>query len=258
MGGMFVKIGFLSPARWGRGFSRLNFRRAEECDAVLDWLGAGAGERILDVGSGDGYYDWRISRSGARVTGIDLHEKRLAYARKHYGSDTAEFLTMDAEKADFPAGAYDKAMSLCVMEHLGDDERVMRNVCRALKPGGRFAFSADSLSNAGIRPGERERHRKRYAVNTFYTPEIVRDKLARSGFDVEETRYVMDSRFALGLVRLSWKLDRFPRALAPVRTLGYVLLGAVWGASRPFRAGTRPSAAAGGLTLVVRARKRVE
>ena len=52
-----------------------------------DWLEAGAGERILDVGSGDGYYDWRISRSGARVTGIDLHEKRLAYARKHYGSE---------------------------------------------------------------------------------------------------------------------------------------------------------------------------
>ncbi len=237
MGGMSVKIGSLSPARWGRGFSRLNFRRAEECDAVLDWLEAGAGERILDVGSGDGYYDWRISRSGARVTGIDLHEKRLAYARKHYGSGTTEFLTMDAEKADFPAGSYDKAMSLCVMEHLGDDERVMRNVAKALRPGGRFVFSADSLSNPGLRPRERERHKKRYAVNTFYTPEVVRDKLARTGFDVEDTRFVMDSPFALGLVRLSWKLDRLPRVLAPVRTLGYVLLGAVWSVSRPFRAG---------------------
>jgi SAM-dependent methyltransferase len=258
MGGMSVKIGFLSPARWGRGFSRLNFRRAEECDAVLDWLEAGAGERILDVGSGDGYYDWRISRSGARVTGIDLHEKRLAYARKHYGSDTTGFLTMDAEKADFPAGSYDKAMSLCVMEHLGDDERVMRNVAKALRPGGRFVFSADSLSNPGLRPRERERHKRRYAVNTFYTPDVVRDKLARTGFDVEDTRFVMDSPFALGLVRLSWKLDRLPRVIAPVRTLGYVLLGAVWSVSRPFRAGQQRSGATGGLTIVVRARKRVE
>ena len=220
MGGMSVKIGSLSPARWGRGFSRLNFRRAEEGDAVLDWLEAGAGERILDV-----------------------------------GSDTAEFLAMDAEKADFPAGAYDKAMSLCVMEHLGDDEQVMRNVAKALRPGGRFVFSADSLSNPGLRPRERERHRERYAVNTFYTPDVVRDKLARAGFDVEDARFVMDSPFALGLVRLSWMLDRFPRVLPPVRTLGYVLLGAVWGANRPFRAGPGQSAAAGGLTLVVRARK---
>jgi len=206
-----ARIRSLAAARWGRGFSRLNFRRADECDGVLRWLDAGAGERILDVGSGDGYYDWRISRTGARVTGIDLHEKRLAFARRHYGSDLAEFLLMDAERADFPPGSFDKAMSLCVMEHLGDDERVMRNVCRALKPGGRFAFSADSLSSPGIRAEERERHRTRYAVKTFYTPEIVRDKLARTGFDVEETRYVMDTPFALALVRASWKLDDLPR-----------------------------------------------
>ena len=122
---------------------------------------------------------------------------------------------MDAEIADLPAGSFDKAMSLCVMEHLGDDEQVMRNVAKALKPGGRFVFSADSLSNPGIGPRERDRHRKRYAVNTFYTPEVVRAKLARAGFDVEEMGFVMDSPFALGLVRLSWGLDRFPRSSAP-------------------------------------------
>jgi hypothetical protein len=119
-------------------------------------------------------------------------------------------------------------------------------------------FSADSLSNPGLRPRERERHKRRYAVNTFYTPDVVRDKLARTGFDVEDTRFVMDSPFALGLVRLSWKLDRLPRVIAPVRTLGYVLLGAVWSVSRPFRAGQQRSGATGGLTIVVRARKRVE
>ena len=256
MDAMPARIRSLAAARWGRGFSRLNFRRADECDGVLRWLAAGAGERILDVGSGDGYYDWRISRTGARVTGIDLHEKRLAFARRHYGSDLAEFLLMDAERADFPPGSFDKAMSLCVMEHLGDDERVMRNVCRALKPGGRFAFSADSLSSPGIRAEERERHRTRYAVKTFYTPEIVRDKLARTGFDVEETRYVMDTPFALALVRASWKLDDLPPALSPLRTIGYLVLGAVWKASRPGRGARRTSPSQGGLTLLVRARKR--
>ena len=249
------KISVLSPARWGRGFSRLNFRRAKECDVVVRWLDAGEGDRVLDVGCGDGYYDWRISRSGAHVTGIDLHEKRLAYARKHYGSERTEFLAMDAEQADLAAGSFDKALCLCVMEHLGDDERVMRNVGRALKPGGRFAFSADSLSNAGIRADERERHKVRYAVRTFYTPEIVRDKLSRAGFDIEEMRFVMDSPFALKLVRLSWKLDDLPVALVPLRSLGYLALGAVWKGSTIGRGGDRPSST-GGLTLLVRARKR--
>ena len=254
---MTRKIGRLSPARWGRGFSRLNFRRADECDAVLRWLDPKAGERILDIGCGDGYYDWRISRSGARVTGIDVHEKRLAFARRHYGGDGAEFLTMDAERADLPAGSFDKALSLCVMEHLGDDERVMRNVSRAVKPGGSFVFSADSLSNPGITPGERERHKRRYAVNTFYTEDVVREKLSRTGFDIEETGYVMSTPGALRLVRLSWKLDDLPAWLIPLRFLVYLVLGAAHKASSAFRVGP-PEPAGAGLTLIVRARKRAE
>ncbi len=252
---MTRKIGLLSPARWGRGFSRLNFRRADECDAVLRWLDARAGERILDIGCGDGYYDWRIGRSGARVTGIDVHEKRLAYARRRYGNDRTEFLRMDAERADLPPGSFDKAMSLCVMEHLGDDERVMRNVARALKPGGRFAFSADSLSSPGITTEERERHRRRYAVNTFYTADIARGKLDRAGFDIEQTGFVMATPGALKFVRLSWKLDDLPPALAPARALGYLVLGAAHKAS-PSAGGRQPELATAGLTLIVQARKR--
>jgi SAM-dependent methyltransferase len=250
------RIGPLSPARWGRSFGRLNFRRAEECDVALRWLDARAGERVLDVGSGDGFYDWRISRSGAHITGIDLHENRLAFARKHYGSDLTEFLYVDAEQADFPDDSFDKALSLCVMEHLSNDERVLRNVSRAMKPGGRFVFSADSLSNAEIRPEERERHRRRYAVNAFYTPDIVRDKLSRAGLDIEETLYVMDSPYALKLVRISWKLDDLPTVLIPLRFLGYLVLGAAWKAASVFHRDRRGGLSTGGLTLLVRAKKK--
>jgi len=250
------KISPLSPARWGRSFSRLNFRRVEEGKVILGWLDPRPGERILDIGCGDGYYDWRISRTGAAVTGIDLHEKRLAFARSRYGCDRLEFILQDAEGADFPQGSFDKALSLCVMEHLGDDERVMANVSRALKPGGRFVFSADSLSHAGIRPEEKERHRRRYAVNTFYTLDVVRDKLSRAGFEIEETRYVLTSRPDLKLARLSWKLDDFPPVLVPLRFLGYLVLGAAWKISSSF--GRKKAAfQANGLTLLVRARKGV-
>lgn len=252
---MARRILWLFPARWGRGFSRLNFRRADECDVVLRWLEPAAGESVLDIGCGDGYYAWRISRSGARVTGVDFHEKRLAFARRHYGDERTEFLNLDAEQADFPAGSFDKALSLCVMEHLGDDERVMRNVSRAMKPGGCFAFSADSLSNPGITPEERERHRHRYAVNTFYTEDVVREKLSRAGFDIERTGYVLTTRGALRLVRLSWKLDDLPRALILLRILGYLVLGAAHKASSALRGGP-PESAAAGLTLIVKARKR--
>jgi len=247
----------LSLARLGHCFSRFNFRRADECVAALRWLNPVAGECILDVGCGDGYYDWHISRLGARVTGIDVHEKRLASARRRYGDERTEFLYMDAERADFPAGSFDKALSLCVMEHLRNDELVMRNVSRAMKPGGCFVFSADSLSNPEITSGERGRHRRRYAVKTLYTEDLVRGKLSRAGFDIEETCYVLSTPMALKLVRLSWQLDDLPSALIPLRFLGYIVLNAAYKAISAFRGGALESTTAG-LTLIVQARKRAE
>jgi 2-polyprenyl-3-methyl-5-hydroxy-6-metoxy-1,4-benzoquinol methylase len=234
--------------------SRLNFRRVEECATVIRWLDARPGERILDIGCGDGSYDWRIARSGATVVGVDTDEARMATARRCYSGDRTEFLLVDAEAIDFPEASFDKAVSLCVVEHLGCDERVMMNVSRALKPGGAFVFSADSLSNQGITPAERERHRTRYAVNTFYTIDGVRDKLSRTGFAIEGARYILSSPVDLQLVRLSWKLDDLRGAPAFLRPVGYLVLGGVY-ALLSLLPGHRRGAADGGLTLLVRARK---
>lgn len=236
-------------------FSRLNFRRMEECATIIRWLDAGPGERILDIGCGDGAYDKKISGSGATVQGIDIHEKRLAAARKYYRGDRIDYHYMDASGLEFPDASFDKAMSLCVVEHLEDDDLVMRNVARALKPGGLFVFSADSLSNLGITAEERARHQRKYAVNTFYTAGIVKDKLDRAGFDVIESRYILSTPRDLKFVRLSWKLDDLPGALRFLRPPGYAVLGPARKAAA-LLSGDGHGSSEGGLTLLVKARKR--
>jgi 2-polyprenyl-3-methyl-5-hydroxy-6-metoxy-1,4-benzoquinol methylase len=236
-------------------FGRLNFRRREECATVIRWLAARSGERILDIGCGDGAYDNQIARKGAIVSGVDIHEDRLAAARRWFPGDRTSFHFMDASRLDFPDASFDRALSLCVMEHLADDELVMRNVARALKPGGIFVFSADSLSNPGITPKERERHRKKYAVKTFYTVESVRQKLARAGFEMLESKYILSSPRDLRFIRMSWKLDDLPGFLGVLKLCGYAFLGASRKiASLPSgrEAGSRDS----GLTLLVKAVKR--
>lgn len=245
----------LAPGRILYAFSRLNFRRMEECATILRWLDPQPGEKVLDIGCGDGAYDRKIARSGAEVTGIDIHEKRLAAARKYYQGDGTRILFMDASRLDFPDAAFDKALSLCVVEHLGDDELVMRNLSRVLKPGGLFVFSADSLSHPELTADERDRHRKRYAVNTFYTIDIVRAKLDGAGFDLVEARYILTTARDLRFIRLSWKLDDLSGALAPLRLAGYAALGAARKlASLAPGYEARPSV--GGLTVLVKAKKR--
>ena len=245
-----------SPGRILCAFSRLNFRRMEECAAIICWLDARRGEHILDIGCGNGAYDKKIAGTGASVQGIDIHEKRLSAARKYYRGDRTEFHDMDAARLEFPDASFDKAMSLCVVEHLEDDELVMRNVARALKPGGLFVFSADSLSTPGITPGERTRHQRKYGVNTFYTVEVVKEKLARAGFDVIETRYIFSSPGDLMFIRLSWKLDKLPGWLGLIRLLGYAVLGTARKIAS-LASKRRASPAEGGLTLLVKARKSV-
>jgi SAM-dependent methyltransferase len=179
----------------------------------------------------------------------------MATARRYYSGDRTEFLLLDAEAIDFPEASFDKAVSLCVMEHLRRDEQVMMNVSRSLKPGGRFVFSADSLSNPGITAAEREHHRTRYAVNTFYTIGSVQEKLARTGFDMESARYILSSPAELRLFRLSWKLDDLSGVMAVMRPVGYLALGVAWALASLLPNKARGDAD-GGLTLLVSARKR--
>jgi SAM-dependent methyltransferase len=226
----------------------------KECSTLIRWLAGKPAERILDIGCGDGYYDTLIARTGAYVVGIDIHRKRLSQAQRLRCGSSTEFHYMDAQELDFAGASFDKAVSFCVIEHLHDSGQVIRNIARVLKPGGWLVFSADSLSTPGITAQERERHKERYAVNTFYTRQNLQEKLTGAGFEMEETQYIINTPFDLALVRLSWKLDDLPVQLRPLRSLGYLVLAAIWKASSLL---SRPGASDvdGGLTLLVRARK---
>ena len=238
-----------------RHLTHRNFRRIDECRTLIRWLDAQRGERILDIGCGDGFYDHVIAGSGARVTGIDVNRRRLAVAQRRYASDRTEFLFMDAERMEFDDESFDKVVSFCVIEHFQHDQRVLEHAHRVLKPGGLLFLSADSLSNPEITEGERDAHRRRYAVNTFYTVDILGTKLDEAGFSLAATKYILTTPLTLMLTRFSWRLDDLPEPLVALKGLGYFALltaGRVASFVSERLAGRRDS----GLTLLARARKR--
>lgn len=118
-----------SPAAWFyRTFTHPNFQRMEECRTLVHWLNSRQGERILDVGCGDGFYDYAIARSGAHVIGVDINDKRLAAARKRNATERREVRLMDAGTMDLPDGYFDKVVSFCVIEHFHHDQRVLDHI----------------------------------------------------------------------------------------------------------------------------------
>lgn len=100
---------------------------------ILNWLAPQAGERILDLGCGDGVLSEKISATGATVVGIDASDDFIAAARKR-GIDAK---LVNAEKMAFDT-EFDAVFSNAAMHWMLDQNAVIAGVSRALRPGGRF------------------------------------------------------------------------------------------------------------------------
>jgi SAM-dependent methyltransferase len=107
---------------------------AELGTAALDLLDPKPGERILDIGCGDGALTRKIAERGAQVTGIDdsLDMARAAHAN---GVDA---LVVDAADMHFDR-EFDAAFSNAALHWMLERAAVATGVFRALKGGGRFA-----------------------------------------------------------------------------------------------------------------------
>jgi SAM-dependent methyltransferase len=116
-------------------------------NVALDWLAPRAGERVLDLGCGDGALTLKIAASGAAVEGVDADAAMVAAARtRGLVADV-----VDARALDRP-GRYEAVFSNATLHWIRPPEQVIGNVARALVPGGRFVGEFGGHGNiAGIR-----------------------------------------------------------------------------------------------------------
>lgn len=100
---------------------------------VLEWLAPRAGERVLDLGCGDGVLTAELARRGVSVLGIDISESLLKAAAER-GVETRH---MDGQNLPFD-GEFDAVFSNAALHWMSNASAVIEGVFRALKPGGRF------------------------------------------------------------------------------------------------------------------------
>jgi SAM-dependent methyltransferase len=118
------------------------------------------GEVVLDLGSGGGIdvilSAKRVGESGLAY-GLDMTDEMLALARKNAdeaGIKNAIFLKGMIEEVPLPADSVDVVISNCVINLSTDKARVLTEIARVLKPGGRVGVS-DVVAEDRLTPAER-------------------------------------------------------------------------------------------------------
>jgi len=159
---------------------------AELGESLIEWLAPRAGERVLDLGCGDGALSQRLVALGCRVTGVDA-SPAFVDAASAAGLDAR---VMDGQALAF-APEFDAVFSNAALHWMKDPDAVIDGVRRALLPGGRFvaefggrgnvASIVDALGTVLARRGIDAR-----SLNPWYFPgpDEYRARLAAGGLDV--------------------------------------------------------------------------
>lgn len=164
------------------------------------------GNKVLEVGCGNGYYLSLLNRLDVRLElmGIDKDIPALKDAAKFIGNRSVKLILGDAAKLPFKSNSFDKAVMSEVIEHVDNEKAVLREVKRVLKKGGiltlttcniGYPFFWDPINwvlqhffgthiKAGFWAGIWNQH------DRLYEKEQVEKLINKVGFKIEESRYL--------------------------------------------------------------------
>ncbi len=155
---------------------------------LIDLLAPRPGERVLDLGCGDGALTEKLVALGAVVVGVDSSAEQIAAARAR----GLEAHVADGQALTF-AAEFDAVLSNAALHWMTRPDAVIDGVWRALKPGGRFVGEKGGAGNvkqvkAALMAALARRGLDGAAADPWYfaTPDDYAGRLTARGFRVEQ------------------------------------------------------------------------
>jgi tRNA (mo5U34)-methyltransferase len=137
VGGIHIDAEWRSDWKWERVAGQLDL----------------AGHRILDIGSGNGYYGWRMLAAGAEcVIGVDptlVYVMQWLACRQLAGPVPNHVLPLRSERLPGGAGCFDSVFSMGVLYHRRDPVAHLRHLGRLARPGGQVILETLVLEGRG-------------------------------------------------------------------------------------------------------------
>ncbi|MBT4098821.1 MAG: methyltransferase domain-containing protein [Gemmatimonadetes bacterium] len=160
--------------------------------AVEKLISVAAGERILDLGCGNGVFSRHLARQGAEVIGVDVSSNLIDKALARSGpKDSIDYRVLDATSEDALAtlGTFDAVVCNMVLMDIASLEPLARSLTKLLAEGGRFVFAvahpcfnngSGTMRSADEYTDEQGVHQRHYIkVTDYITPAM--DKISGIG-----------------------------------------------------------------------------
>jgi O-antigen biosynthesis protein len=101
-----------------------------------------SGQRVLDVGSGEGFGSALLADRAREVVGIDIDERTVEHSQLNWAAPGLEFHVASAtDMSAFEDDSFDAVVAFEVIEHVLEQEQVLAEVARVLTPGGLLIVS---------------------------------------------------------------------------------------------------------------------
>ena len=153
------------------------------------WL---RGERkVLDAGSGNGWFSYLAYRSGAQVIAVNIEKNQVKKAVYFYNLwrgiplERLKFLARDLRNLEFFEPEFDEVICYEVLEHIMDDVGVCKKFWGILKPGGCLYISSPNASHPYWKKKALSPDFSGFHVRAGYTLESLRSLLEPIGFRIE-------------------------------------------------------------------------
>jgi demethylmenaquinone methyltransferase/2-methoxy-6-polyprenyl-1,4-benzoquinol methylase len=144
------------PARYDRVGAMLSFGQDPRWRAALvGAVGAGPGQRVLDVATGTGLVAFALARRGAQVVGLDQSPDMLAGARARQARlgplpGSVEFVSGQAEQLPFADATFDALTFTYLLRYVDDPLATLAELARVVKPGGRIGMVEFGVPAPGV------------------------------------------------------------------------------------------------------------
>jgi len=199
---------------YGLDLGQTSWVTTEESDEIPRLLAITAASNVLEIGSGSGRYALQVaSTTGCRVVGVDVNEPGIhnanALAAERNLAERVQFEKCDASQPlRFADSVFDAVFSNDVLCHIPGRDKLLHQLYRVLKPGGRLLFS-DALVIGGVISHQEITVRSSIGYFLFSPPGENERLLEEVGFSVAD---VKDTTANASLISQRWQNARQQRA----------------------------------------------